>query len=186
MGVTANESTVSAEKMLAATGKHPDDWFSILDAQNATTWTHTAIARWLSENFDGVDGWWCQSITIRYEQARGMRAPGQKADGTFSAASTKTVRAAPGEVFDAAIREVSESLSAQPTSINAEARTPNARWKLEGRQRVLLTVTPGLEDRVSIGLTHSGIPDGNGVAPAKDAIAELLARSERWGSPSPS
>jgi len=186
MGVKANESTVSAEKMLAATGRHPDAWFSLLDSQNATTWTHTAIARWLHENSDGVDGWWCQSITIRYEQARGMRAPGQKADGTFSAASTRTVRAASSEVFEAAIGEVSEFLSAQPDSINAGAKTPNARWTLEGRQRLLLTVTPGLEDRVSLGLTHSGIPDGNGVAPAKDAIAKLLARFDSPVASSPS
>ena len=44
--------------------------------------------------------WWAQSITVRYEQARGMRLPGQQPDGTFSVAVSRSLRGEPLELLD--------------------------------------------------------------------------------------
>ena len=57
--------------------------------------------------------------------------------------------------------------------MNPGAKAPNARWKLTGRERLLLTATPA-GSRTSVGLTHSGIAQESGLAPAKVALRDLL------------
>ena len=49
----------------------------MLDGWEAASRSHTEIARWLREEH-GVDGWYSQSITVGYERARGLRAPGER------------------------------------------------------------------------------------------------------------
>jgi hypothetical protein len=175
MGVSENSRTVSDEKLRAATGRGETDWFALLDAAGATSLNHTQIARWLAHEFPNLDGWWCQAVTIRYEQARGMRLPGQRADGTFSTAATRIVPGSPGEVLEAAIAHGAAWLGAPPSSTNPTAKTPTARWKLDGKQQVVATATTLPDGRVSVAFTWSGIPDEDGVSRAKEAIREQIA-----------
>nr|MDQ3958519.1 DUF4287 domain-containing protein [Actinomycetota bacterium] len=82
------------------TGRTWDEWFALLDRWGARDRKHGEIARWLVEE-QGVDGWWAQSITVAYEQERGIRAPGQRLDGTYSVTASKTVNVPVGKLFDA-------------------------------------------------------------------------------------
>jgi hypothetical protein len=173
MGITENAAMVGDDALIAATGRGAEEWFALLDAQNATTWTHTKIARWVYSGGD-ITGWWSQSVTIRYEQARGMREPGQKADGTFSAVSTRTLPGSPAELLELATGVLRERMGGEPASTNPTAKRPNARWNLAGRERLLLSIDPGQPGRASVGLTHSGIPDSDGIADAKTTLADLL------------
>jgi hypothetical protein len=63
---------VSDAAIKKSTGKTWDEWFPILDAWGAREKTHTEIARYVSQEH-GVPGWWSQSVTVAYEQERGMR-----------------------------------------------------------------------------------------------------------------
>ncbi len=75
----------AVEKVVAATGRTWDSWFGLLDAWDAAARTHTETARWLRE-LHAVPSWWSQSITVAYEQARGLRVPGQQVSGGFTGA----------------------------------------------------------------------------------------------------
>lgn len=178
MTVAVNEhsSGMSDDAMRTATGRLPDAWFTILDSHGATTWTHTVIARWLFDNFDTLDGWWSQAVTVRYEQSRGMRQPGQQADGTYSVSATKTVPRDSHAALDAAIRVVSAELGAAPDSDNRSARYITARWSLEGRESLLATAAPDTGDSTPLTLTHSRIEDADAVADAKSTLTALLAK----------
>lgn len=90
---------VSSAALAAGTGRGWDEWFVILDAWGATGHDHAAIARHLVTEH-GVDGWWAQGITVGYEQERGLRQPGQRADGTFTANASTTITVAREIVFD--------------------------------------------------------------------------------------
>ena len=48
---------VTDERVAEATGRGWQAWFEILDGWNATSRTHTEIARWLMEELD-VPGWY--------------------------------------------------------------------------------------------------------------------------------
>lgn len=90
---------MASEVLADKTGRGWEEWFGMLDAWGGTDHSHTDIARHLVE-VHGVDGWWAQSITVGYEQERGMRQPGQRADGTYTANAAKTVDVARDIVFD--------------------------------------------------------------------------------------
>ena len=176
MAVAKNETCLSEAKILAATGKRPDEWFAILDAQQATGWTHTTIARWLAANHDALDGWWAQSVTVRYEQARGMRAPGQMADGTFTVGASRTVAADQQAALDAAIAAFSAHLEAQPAVVNRTARYPSARWRLPHGEAILVSANPTKDARTQVSAAHSRIASPERVALAKSELASAVER----------
>jgi uncharacterized protein YndB with AHSA1/START domain len=82
-----------------ATGKTWDEWFRIFDSAGCAKQDHRTIARRAHEEF-GIGDWWAQMVTVGYEQARGLRVPGQKADG-FSVSKSVTVNVPIQEAFAA-------------------------------------------------------------------------------------
>lgn len=133
----------------AATGRRPEDWFALLDGVGATAWAHPAIARWLADEH-GVDPWWCQSLTVAYEQARGLRAPGQRSDGTFEATATKVLPVDAAEAF-------------------AWLTEPDLR-------RRWLDVDPDVRGSIDIRTVRWGWPDGSFVTAHLDVLADGRSR----------
>jgi hypothetical protein len=80
---------VGSEAVMRATGRAWDEWLTVLDRAGAKALPHKDIALLLSRKF-GVPDWWSQMVTVGYEQARGLRAVYQKADG-FAASASRTV-----------------------------------------------------------------------------------------------
>lgn len=80
---------LSDEAIRKGTGKSWNEWLEILDAWGARDRTHKEIAAYVVEHF-GVDGWYAQSVTVGYERMRGLRAHGQRRDGSFSGSVSKT------------------------------------------------------------------------------------------------
>ena len=64
----------SDETVRMKTGKSSEEWYALLDTWNAPEKGHTATAKHLCEAH-GVSPWWAQSVTVRYEYARGLRHP---------------------------------------------------------------------------------------------------------------
>ena len=62
----------SDEAVRAGTGKGWKRWFQILDAWGVKKHGHALTARHLREKY-GLDAWWSQAVTIRYEWERGLR-----------------------------------------------------------------------------------------------------------------
>src|SRR5829696_9174556 len=86
--------------ILANTGKRWDEWFAVLDRWGAVEQPHTEIARWVNQEH-GVDGWWAQGVTVAYEQARGLRVPGQRRGGHFEVNASKTVAVPVERLYEA-------------------------------------------------------------------------------------
>src|SRR6185503_18178462 len=74
------------------TGCTWERWVKALDYAQAYTWTHREIATHVHEKYK-VPGWWAQSVTVGYERIRGLRAIGQRRDGSFEASKSKTYAA---------------------------------------------------------------------------------------------
>ena len=130
--VEQHTEVMTDEAVASATGKLPEDWFAILDAAGATEWKHPAIARWLATEH-AVPPWWTQAITVRYEQARGLRLPGQQADGTFSVAASRTIDGEQREAIQRAIAAVEQELERPADTMSLEATYPSAQVPAGGR-----------------------------------------------------
>lgn len=81
----------SDEAVKKATGKTWDEWFTLLDAKGARDMSHKDLARMLYDEGLIKSGWWCQSVTVGYEQKIGRRVVGQIAEGNFSTATSITL-----------------------------------------------------------------------------------------------
>lgn len=71
-----------------------DDWLKFFKAIDAKDLAHREIADKVYEKLkDSLEnaGWWSQTLTVAYEQHIGRRKPGQRSDGTYEAAVTKTI-----------------------------------------------------------------------------------------------
>jgi hypothetical protein len=71
------------------TGRTWAAWVRTLDRAGAPEWPHGKIARYVHEAF-GVPGWWSQTVTVGYERIKGLRAIGQRMDGSFEASKSRT------------------------------------------------------------------------------------------------
>jgi uncharacterized protein YndB with AHSA1/START domain len=89
---TVKKSTeaMSVEALQSATGKPLATWLEVLDKFDVRANGHAAAAKFLEEKHR-LSPWWCQQVTVTYEQERGLRLPGQRADGTFTINVSKTM-----------------------------------------------------------------------------------------------
>jgi uncharacterized protein YndB with AHSA1/START domain len=71
------------------TGKSWDEWFEILDKAGATKMKRKDITAFLHKGHI-ESSWWSQTVTVGYEQARGMREKHEKPTG-FEVSRSKTV-----------------------------------------------------------------------------------------------
>ena len=187
-----SNSGISDAALSAATGRTWAEWFVVLDAQGAAgapataggpakpAWRHPLIARWLHDECD-VDPWWCQGITVGYEQARGLRQPGQRADGTFEVSVSKTFQLEQTQALDVVIAVVSASLGA-PERRSSTAAYATARWPVTGQigaaahgGSLLATANPTRNGRTSVSLTNQRLSDVDAAAPVKMALTAWLA-----------
>ena len=90
---------VGTAAVLRATGRPWSEWLSVLDRAGAGAMAHKDIALLLSRKY-GVPDWWSQMVTVGYEQARGLRAAGERKDG-FAASASRTVQADLARLYDA-------------------------------------------------------------------------------------
>jgi len=73
----------------AKTGCTWERWTKALDYAGAHEWPHREIAEYVHKKFK-VGDWWAQTVTVGYERIKGLRAIGQRRDGSFEAAKSKT------------------------------------------------------------------------------------------------
>jgi hypothetical protein len=61
---------------------------------------HREIAALVSEKYKVAD-WWAQAVTVGYERIRGLRARGQRRDGSYEATKSRTFNVPVKTLYDA-------------------------------------------------------------------------------------
>lgn len=181
--VRRNLQTVSDEKVREATGQGRDHWFSLLDAAGATSWKHPRIAKHLTDQ--GVSAWWSQSLTVAYEQERGLRLPGQRPDRTFEANASKTLRTTRSRLWPLLADDVAREAwlgVALPVAGQTEGRT----LRLAGPDASRVTFrldwldddasSPTTPPRVRVSVQHSNLANHGTADAAKARWSAALGR----------
>jgi hypothetical protein len=171
------EPVMSDEAIRRRTGKRWGEWFAILDSWGAADRKHKEIAAWLSEK-QGVDGWSAQSITVGYERARGMRAPGQRPGGGFSATASRTIAAPVERLFEAFTDESERKRWLPDAELRARTSTPtkSARFDWEdGSTRVVVGFDAKDDAKSQVALEHERLPDAETAEEMKAFWRERLS-----------
>jgi hypothetical protein len=175
-GTRPHTGVVGDDAMAAATGHPRSHWFALLDAQGATGWTHQQIATWLVEAH-GVDPWWSQGVTVGYEQARGIRVPGQRRDGSFESSSSRTVPLGVAEAYrlvaDPAVRDRWLDV---PVEVTGETADSSVRWTLPDGSRAVVRVQPVRPGATRVAVQHGRLADADAVTGSKASWSERLTR----------
>jgi uncharacterized protein YndB with AHSA1/START domain len=160
---------ISSDAVRAKTGKGWDEWLRVLDKEKATTLSHKDIARMLYEKYN-VPDWWCQMVTVGYEQARGMRAVHQKSDG-FSASASKTVNAPVSKLFQASTDEAMRAKWMGKKKYEITKATPNKSvrigWGKNNASKVDFYLTAKGKDKSQVAIQHSKLADAKAVESSK-------------------
>jgi Domain of unknown function (DUF4287) len=182
-GAVPFEPPVADERVVEATGRGWRAWFELLDGYGAASRSHTEIARWLRDEH-GVDGWYAQSITVGYERARGLRAPGQRPDG-FAVGASRTIAVPVERLFEAftdeALRE--RWLPGADLRVRTATAPRTARYDWEdGSTRVIVGFEAAGDAKSRVALSHERLPDADTAEEMKswwrERLTELKARLE--------
>ncbi len=171
------EPPTSEEALARATGHGWQHWLGVLDAWGAIDRPHGEIARWLMDE-QGVAGWWAQAITLGFERARGLRAPGQRLGGGWSASASKTIAVPVETLFaafaDDALRE--RWLPGADMRLRTAKAPRTSRWDWEdGTSRVVVGFEPLGPAKSRVAIEHERLPDGDASAGMKAWWRERLA-----------
>ncbi len=174
------QPTVSDDSIVRATGRGWEQWFELLDGWGAASRTHTEIARWLTTE-QRVGSWWAQSITVSYERARDLRAPGQHAQG-WSITATRTIAVPVALLFsaleDAALRERWLPGADLRLRTATAAKVAHYDWE-DGATRVHVFFDDLAEGKSRLTVQHERLPDAGAAEAMKTFWRERVAALKR-------
>jgi uncharacterized protein DUF4287 len=160
-----------------ATGRDRAEWFALLDAWGAAGRQFREISDWLMSEHD-LSKWWAQKLIVEYEQARGLRPPGVRPDGTFEVTASKTVPAPVERVFDAFVnaRQRRKWLTDGRMSLRTSQPGHSARFDWEdGSTRVNVDFADKGPSRSTVAVAHGQLADANEAETTKAMWKERLA-----------
>lgn len=91
---------MSDAKIEAQTGCTWEKWVYALDRRGADKLPHRELAELINTKYKTGD-WWTQTVAVGYERIRGLRARGQRRDGSYSGSKSRTFNVPIEQLFDA-------------------------------------------------------------------------------------
>lgn len=82
-GLPPIDPHIEADKVLKETGHQREEWFKLLDEQQAFIWTTRQIVAWLKKRTK-LNEWWAESIGQAYVESRGLGKTSQQPTGRFT------------------------------------------------------------------------------------------------------
>jgi hypothetical protein len=91
---------MSDAKIKEHTGCDWEKWVYALDRKKAYELTHSELAKLIKDKYKTPD-WWTQTVAVGYERIKGLRARGQRRDGSYSAGKSRTFNVPVERLFEA-------------------------------------------------------------------------------------
>ncbi|MEU8088268.1 hypothetical protein AB0B57_32225 [Micromonospora sp. NPDC049101] len=173
----AQTERIADDLLRARTGRGWAEWFALLDAAAATEQTHTQIARHLVAEHE-VPGWWAQTITVGYEQARGLRAPGQRRGGGFEASASRTVAVPAARLFEAFADETARTRWLPDVEVRVRTATAPRSFRADwagGPTRIVVGIDAVGESKARVSILHEKLTGAEQAAELKAYWRERLA-----------
>lgn len=172
-----DEPATGASGVVRGTGRDRPEWFAALDAWGGRERTYAEIAGWLRETH-GLSAWWAQKLTVEYEQARGLRAPGVRRDGTFEVTASKAVGAPPEPTLAAFTDPEVRARWLPGPAIRERAVEPGRRARFDwgdAGERVTVVVAELAGGRTTVAIQHARLADPAAADAARVAWKARLA-----------
>ena len=157
------------------TGCTWERWVKALDYAQAYTWTHREIAKHVHEKYK-VPGWWAQTVTVGYERIKGLRAVGQRRDGSFEASKSRTFAVPLVRLYRAFhdARTRARWLPGVDLTVRTATRGKSMRITWPDRTSVAVGFSSRGEGKSQVAVQHEKLADRAAAARMKQYWAERL------------
>lgn len=165
-----------------ATGRDREEWFRLLDEWGAPGRPYRDIAGWLTGEH-AMSTWWAQKLIVEYEQARGLREPGVRPDGTFEAGASKTLAVSADRAYAAFTepRLRSQWLPGESLTERAGSRPGRlVRFDRSDGTRIAVQFDGQPSGKCVVAVQHQRLPDAESAEAAKVYWRERLAELKVW------
>jgi len=142
------------------TGCTWDRWVFALDHYGAAEMSHREIAALVKTKYK-VPDWWTQTVTVGYERIKGLRAKGQRRDGSYEADKSRTYDVPVKVLFDAWADAATRKRWLKEADVKVRTATPPKTMRLGWSDGTIIAVgfTPKGKSKSSVALAHTKLPD---------------------------
>jgi hypothetical protein len=158
------------------TGCTWERWVKALDSHKAYTWPHREIAKYVMEKYK-VAGWWAQTVTVGYERIKGLRAVGQRRDGSFEANKSRTFAVPLSRLYSAFSNARMRARWLPGVDLTVRTATPEKSMRITWPDRTSLVIGfTGLgAEKSQVALQHGKLQDRESAARMKEYWADRLS-----------
>ena len=144
----------------AKTGCSWERWVRALDYHGAQQMSHRDIAALVNEKYK-IDGWWSQTVTVGYERIKGLRARGQRRDGTYEASKSRTFNVPVTSLFDAWANANVRRRWLNGASVKVRTATAPKSMRLDWTDRSIIAVGFAAKGKSKsmVAVQHTKLPD---------------------------
>jgi len=142
------------------TGCTWEKWVKSLDYHGAEKMSHREIAQLVSEKYK-VPSWWTQSVTVGYERIKGLRARGQRRDGSYEATKSRTFDVPVETLFDAWADDSLRKrwLSDAKVKVRTSTKPKSIRLDWNGNTIIAVGFMSKGKSKSSVAVQHPKLPD---------------------------
>ena len=142
------------------TGRTWKEWTHTLDEHRAHEMAHRDIAAIVSGTYKVAD-WWTQTVTVGYERIKGLRARGQRRDGTYEAAKSRTYNVSVATLFDAWADAATRRRWLNESGVKVRSATAPKAMRLgwSDGSIVVIMFTPKGAAKSAVAIQHTKLPD---------------------------
>ena len=173
---------MSDEAVKEKTGCDWTKWVYVLDRRGAASMTHREIVEIVKTKYK-VEDWWCQMVTVGYERIKGLRARGQRRDGSYEATKSRTFNVPVDVLFDAWANAKMRKQWLDGKSVKVRTATAPKSMRLDWPDGGIIAVgfTTKGKGKSAVALSHEKLPDRETANQLKrywserlDALGEVL------------
>lgn len=168
---------MSDEAVQAKTGKTWDEWFSILNRAGGRKMSHQEIVKLLNSKHN-VGPWWCQMVTVTYEQQSGLRENHQRPDG-YQISVSRTVNTSLSRLYKAFASDATRNDWLAEDGLEVRKATPNksmrVTWK-DKKTSLEINFYAKSADKSQVVVQHSKLPSASAASRMKTYWSNALDR----------
>jgi hypothetical protein len=157
------------------TGCTWDRWVFALDHYGAAEMSHRDIAALVKTKYK-VPDWWTQTVTVGYERIKGLRAKGQRRDGSYEANKSRTYDVPVKTLFEAWADAGTRKRWLKEADVKVRTATAPKTMRLGWSDGTIIAVgfTPKGKSKSSVALAHTKLRDSAAAKRLKEFWSERL------------
>ena len=167
----------------AKTGCTWEKWVKALDYHGADKMSHREIAELAKKTYKTGD-WWSQTVAVGYERIKGLRAIGQRRDGTYEASKSRTFDVPVNTLFEAWADDGTRRRWLDGAAIRIRKATAPKSMRIDWTDKSIIAVgfVPKGTSKSAVAIQHTKLPDRETAQELKeywsdrlDALGEVLS-----------